>query len=804
MDHDGRSSNHNGRFSNHDGRSSKGSFRLPRSGRSSKLASDVAGVAAAVIKGQTTALRCMSTASIPDKESPRYEETLNSTTNSLRACLVNAQEAADAAMDKLKELVDAGRPTMRKGHLYTLQDRIGPQPATPWVEHWTDMRQEHCQLLMLNDELMEQTADDVATEFQQQIDEMVSNGWKTADARTYMVLYRGGNAAIARALAARKDDYAAATYALSGAIFAGAEQVRHQWIHKHGESTLAEGCSPSLLEPPIHPPIYRNLRGEFSLSTFDQAWENITTPDRTNFRGVTSSAVVTGYIRPTFKGRSKRDAGGGTMMIDVRPKRVTTVSTAGTGSSCRTSRKDDDDVDASEPRVSASGAPRTMDVGALKHQASSVKHGAKGPIVRFDSKAPDAHGWHAAVTTCENEGTFPPNTLFTYKGEMDAGTWEAPDGSRPDQPLIIVSATYRPPRLRAAPGETSQKWSPSAVTLRYADRKAYVEGIDDIIASPALTMEQEFSRDMEWSDWKVQRTYKAIEEWRYVNGSARSSESGAGGRIRDEGHDGWKPQKFLDTVNAEIKGQACVSGDQQLASSGSSKKHHETDELLTMEEVLAIRLYSGPSFLPINTYLRQLAGLTGDFRMRVAQHPQLAFAATVGHIISGIRKLAAAAPVPQATTLYRAVRGEMPKGFWIMDEAGVVCATDMAFMSTSKERHVPIDYMDDEGANVLWQLNAVPMTSEGYHYGADISCLSQYGHEKEGECPPSRDLPLVCALRPPSSLDTQPTHTPRLIPASCPRLSQSCTLHARCSRSASRVRSWERRLWPAMLRTLQK
>jgi hypothetical protein len=34
----------------------------------------------------------------------------------------------------------------------------------------------------------------------------------------------------------------------------------------------------------------------------------------------------------------------------------------------------------------------------------------------------------------------------------------------------------------------------------------------------------------------------------------------------------------------------------------------------------------------------------------------------------------------------------------------MICAVDMAFMSTSKLRKPPIDYMDGNGSNVLWQL----------------------------------------------------------------------------------------------------
>ena len=78
-----------------------------------------------------------------------------------------------------------------------------------------------------------------------------------------------------------------------------------------------------------------------------------------------------------------------------------------------------------------------------------------------------------------------------------------------------------------------------------------------------------------------------------------------------------------------------------------------------MEEVLAIRLYSGPAYQPINTFLRQISTLTGDHRKAMANHAGLTFAATVRHICCGIRKLAAVVTPEEATqTLWRGVRGE--------------------------------------------------------------------------------------------------------------------------------------------------
>jgi hypothetical protein len=54
--------------------------------------------------------------------------------------------------------------------------------------------------------------------------------------------------------------------------------------------------------------------------------------------------------------------------------------------------------------------------------------------------------------------------------------------------------------------------------------------------------------------------------------------------------------------------------------------------------------------------------------------------------------------------LWRGVRGDLERSFWETDDQDMICAVDMAFMSTSKLRKPPIDYMDGNGSNVLWQL----------------------------------------------------------------------------------------------------
>ena len=143
--------------------------------------------------------------------------------------------------------------------------------------------------------------------------------------------------------------------------------------------------------------------------------------------------------------------------------------------------------------------------------------------------------------------------------------------------------------------------------------------------------------------------------------------------------------------------------------------------------------FRAQAYQPINAFLREVANLSGEFRRSVAHNPSLTFAATVGHICRAIRKLAAVATPEEATRpLWRGVRGELARGFWMPDEQGMVCAVDMAFMSTSRNRQTPVEYMQDAAPNVLWELQPKAESDSAYHRGADISMLSQFKGEEEG------------------------------------------------------------------------
>ena len=209
---------------------------------------------------------------------------------------------------------------------------------------------------------------------------------------------------------------------------------------------------------------------------------------------------------------------------------------------------------------------------------------------------------------------------------------------------------------------------------------------------------------MQWVDY-AGRAHTSRECWEYVTGPARRKEGCTPG-VRDAENEGKTPDDFLRDANVFIAArrwrQRALGSDAPDASSSSADDDMcerpapaspssaaapraaakptsmmaDEHALLTLDEVLAVRLYSGPAFQPLNSFLRQIATLHGATRTELARHSALTFAATVGHVCSAIRKLAAVATASEARApVFRGVRGALPKGFFEPDAHGAVGST---------------------------------------------------------------------------------------------------------------------------------
>jgi len=146
---------------------------------------------------------------------------------------------------------------------------------------------------------------------------------------------------------------------------------------------------------------------------------------------------------------------------------------------------------------------------------------------------------------------------------------------------------------------------------------------------------------------------------------------------------------------------------------------------LTMQEIVALRLYTGPGYNAINKSLRK-----GDIT---------AFAATTYCIESAIIKLAATST--DKHLVYRGLKGQMPSHLfqgYLNDNS--FCVSDSAFISTTKNIEVALG--DKYGGNILFALRCQAATIEvdkdkvvtgnGWlKCGADISWISQFPEEEE-------------------------------------------------------------------------
>jgi len=157
--------------------------------------------------------------------------------------------------------------------------------------------------------------------------------------------------------------------------------------------------------------------------------------------------------------------------------------------------------------------------------------------------------------------------------------------------------------------------------------------------------------------------------------------------------------------------------DEQLRASGQAP--------LSLHEFVATRLYTGPMFVKYNAVLR---GIDTDVRPLEARFQSLCrgnrYASTLHCINSAVVKLS---QLQRAVTVYRGVGGVLPDSFLSPNHFNVRGGVERAFMSTTTDRQVALDYASGSGGACV-----VFAIEQGLaDRGADCSWLSQYPHERE-------------------------------------------------------------------------
>jgi len=167
---------------------------------------------------------------------------------------------------------------------------------------------------------------------------------------------------------------------------------------------------------------------------------------------------------------------------------------------------------------------------------------------------------------------------------------------------------------------------------------------------------------------------------------------------------------------------------------------------MTIEEAIGLRLYTGPLFVKYNSVLRglnsevdflqkQLVGLCcgAEVSEQLAAR-EISFAQAKGkvnrytttlHVInSGIVKTS---KLTFAGKVYRGVAGmALPDAFWQANADGVRGGIEGAFMSTTKDRRVAMQYAASGGKGIVFEIQQGMIDR-----GADVGWASQYPHEAE-------------------------------------------------------------------------
>jgi hypothetical protein len=153
---------------------------------------------------------------------------------------------------------------------------------------------------------------------------------------------------------------------------------------------------------------------------------------------------------------------------------------------------------------------------------------------------------------------------------------------------------------------------------------------------------------------------------------------------------------------------------------------------LSREELIALRLYTGPMFVKYNCILRGfpkavMDGLKGNH-----------YVTTLHAIVSGIRKLGRVEPIPKGRCVYRGLGGMLlPKCFHEPNELGCMGGVERAFMSTTTKREIAVQYSGNKTPTIFQiSIGQIDM-------GASLNILSQYAGEEEILMPPLSNLEVV-------------------------------------------------------------
>mmetsp|Transcript_13701 Transcript_13701/g.31604 ORF Transcript_13701/g.31604 Transcript_13701/m.31604 type:complete len:911 (-) Transcript_13701:444-3176(-) len=175
------------------------------------------------------------------------------------------------------------------------------------------------------------------------------------------------------------------------------------------------------------------------------------------------------------------------------------------------------------------------------------------------------------------------------------------------------------------------------------------------------------------------------------------------------------------------------------------KEEFKTSEL-TKEELIGLRLYTGPMYWLYNKSLRDYLIKSEPLSpSRQSGRERMKFVTTIRMIASGIVKLSKLSCLPPDRKVYRGLANvKLPVFMVSSDPLGFRGAVEPAFMSTTTDKRVAMRYLDlkkDVSPKIL------EMEVGQIDRGANVAWLSQYPAENEILYPPLSNLEIIGPLR---------------------------------------------------------
>jgi len=220
--------------------------------------------------------------------------------------------------------------------------------------------------------------------------------------------------------------------------------------------------------------------------------------------------------------------------------------------------------------------------------------------------------------------------------------------------------------------------------LVYGDRLSYLKGLETLLGKPTLTMKEEFARALIFYE-------------------------------KDSGY-----HKTPDIYSTALTVLSHLQTFPQA-------------RILSSEEILALRIYTGPFYVVINQFLRDINQASKKQRS-ILLSKQNTWVSTILHLNAGVRKLASLSQMFPLT--YRGVDKPLKPEFFVPDRRCLISATEFGFMSTSTVKESALEFCRDSTSATLFCVHPRMEDASGYHMGASLSWCSEHPTEDEILFPP--------------------------------------------------------------------